>query len=53
MCLSYQGSKGISQKDDELMQIPILIHKITPSIDYNWWLKRLDTDLIEPTKQNQ
>ena len=38
--------------DDIEMYIPILIHTITPSIDYNWWLKRLDTQLVEPTNQN-
>ena len=28
------------------------IHKITPSVDYNKWLKGLDTQLIEPTNQD-
>ena len=28
------------------------IHKITPSVDYNWCLKRLDTQQNEPTYQN-
>ena len=28
------------------------ILKITPSIDYNWWLERLDTQLNKPTNQN-
>ena len=27
-------------------------HKITPSVDYNQWLKRLDTKLNEPINQN-
>ena len=27
-------------------------HKITPSLDCNEWLKRLDTQLNEPTYQN-
>ena len=27
-----------------------MIHKITPSVDY--WLKRLETELNEPTNQN-
>ena len=27
------------------------IHKITPYLDNNKWLKRLDTQLIEPTNQ--
>ncbi len=26
--------------------------KIAPFVDYNWWLKRLDTQLNEPTNQN-
>ena len=38
--------------DDIEMYIPILIHTITPSIDYNWWLKRLDSQLIIPTNRN-
>ena len=27
----------------KLMFIPIMIYKISPSVDYNFWLKRLDT----------
>ena len=27
-------------------------HKITHSVDYNYWLKRLDTQLNKPTNQN-
>ena len=30
----------------------MMIHKITPSVDHNQWLKRLDTPLNEPTNQN-
>ena len=30
---------------------PMMIHNITPSVDYNNWLKCLDTQLNEPTKQ--
>ena len=30
----------------------MMIHKIIPSRDYNQWLKRLDTQLYEPTNQN-
>ena len=26
--------------------------KITLSVDYNYWLKRLDTHINEPTNQN-
>ena len=29
----------------------MMIHKITPSVDYDKWLKRLDIHLNEPTKQ--
>ena len=31
----------------------MLIHKITPPIEYNYWLKRLDTKFNEQTIQNQ
>ena len=31
---------------------PMMMDKITPSVDYNKWLKRKDTQLIEPTNQN-
>ena len=30
----------------------MMIHKITPSVDYHDWLKRLDTKLYEPTNKN-
>ena len=30
----------------------MLKHKITPSVDYNIWLKRLDTQLNKPSNQN-
>ena len=30
----------------------MMIHKIIPSVDYNYWLKRLNTQLSEPTNQN-
>ena len=29
-----------------------MIHKIIPSVDYSWWLKRLDIQLNAPTKQS-
>ena len=29
-----------------------MIHKINNSVDYNKWLKRLETKLIEPTNEN-
>ena len=28
-------------------------HRVTSSVDYNYWLKRLETQLNEPTNQNQ
>ena len=40
---------------DKLMYIVrtyMLIHKIIPSVDYNYWLKRFDTQQNEPTNQN-
>ena len=30
----------------------MIIHKITHSVDYNYWLKRLDNQLNEATNQN-
>ena len=30
----------------------MMMHNITPSVDYNQGLKRLDTELNIPTKQN-
>ena len=30
----------------------MMIHKCIPSIDYNKWLKRLDTQFNEPTNKN-
>ena len=37
---------------DKLKYIPMMIHKITPSLDYNQWLKRMDIQLNELTNQN-
>ena len=31
---------------------PMMIHKITPSVDYKEWFKSLDTQLNEPANQN-
>ena len=36
---------------DKLMYIPCDITKKSPSVDYNEWLKRFDTQLYEPTMQ--
>ena len=30
----------------------MMIHKIILSVDYKYWLKRLDTQLNEPNNQN-
>ena len=30
----------------------MMMHKITPSVYYNYWLKRFDTQLHKPTNQN-
>ena len=30
----------------------MLIHKITPYVDYIKWLKRMDTQFNKPTNQN-
>ena len=38
---------------DKLMYIPMIINKIIPSVDYKYWLKRLNTQLNNPTNQNQ
>ena len=50
MC--YITNIGIRQKPISLCTSPMKIHKITPSVHQNWWFKRLDTQLTEPTIQN-
>ena len=30
----------------------MMIHQITPFVDYNYWLKRLETQLMKSTNQN-
>ena len=42
---NIQESKGF-------IYIPNDKNKIIPSVDYNLWLKRLDTQLYEPLNQN-
>ena len=37
---------------DKLMSIPKDVTQITPSVDYNSRLKRLETQLNEPTNKN-
>ena len=49
ICESMQGSKGIRQN---LFTSSSGIHKSSPFVDYNKWLKRLDTQYNEPTNQN-
>ena len=47
-----KGSKGIRQWLINKLTSPMIKHKITPFLDYNKWLKHLDTQLNEPTKEN-
>ena len=37
---------------DKFKYIPKMLHKITFFVDYNYWLKRLDTQLNEQINQN-
>ena len=37
---------------DKFDTILMIIYKITPFVDYIFWLKRLDTQLNESTNQN-
>ena len=48
MCNIMKGSKGIRQ----LMYIPNANTQITHSVDKNYWLKSLNTQLNKPTNQN-
>ena len=36
----------------KLMYMPVDTNKTNPSVDYNQWWKRLDTQLNKPTNQN-
>ena len=36
--------------DTFIYMIKIMIHKITSSVEYNYWLKRLETQLNETVK---
>ena len=47
-----QGSKGIRQWLINLCRSTTIIHKITPSVNYNQCLNRLDIQLNKPTTQN-
>ena len=46
---NIQGSKGIRQWPINWCTSPMIIHKITPSLECNLWWKRLNTRLYEPT----
>ena len=50
--LGKQGSKGISQWPKNLCIFQMAIHKITPAVDYNQWLKSLNTQLNDTINQN-
>ena len=49
---SILGSKRDMTWTINLCTPPMRIHKITPSLDYNWWLKRWVTQINELTNQN-
>ena len=45
--------QGYKRQDNEMYcTSPMMIHKIVPPFDYNYWLKRLDTQHDKPTNQN-
>ena len=50
--LYQQGSKGIRHGPIKWCTSPIIIYEITPSLDYNYLLKCLDTQVNETTNQN-
>ena len=50
--LLTQESKVIRQWPINWCTSPMMMHKITRSVDYNKWLNRLDTQLNEPSNQN-
>ena len=50
--INIQGSKGIRQRLINWFTFPMIIDKVATSVDYNWWLKRLNTQLKEPTNQS-
>ena len=47
-----QGSKGTRQWSINWHAFRMIICKNNPSVDYNLWLKRLDTQLNQPTNEN-
>ena len=46
------GSKGVKQWPIKWCTSSMMLHKITPSVNYNSWLKLLDIELNKPTNQN-
>ena len=38
---------------DKLITSPMMIHKYTPSVDYNYWKERLHTKLNETANKIQ
>ena len=44
--------KGIRQWQIKLCTSPMMSHKFIPCVDYYNWLKRLDTQLNQPTYQS-
>ena len=51
-CSTCQGSEGIRQWPIHYVLPPMMIHKINTSVDYNKWLKHLDTQLNALNNQN-
>ena len=52
MLYKHQASKWIRQWPLSLYTSSIIIHKINLSVDFNCWLKLLDTQLNKRTIQN-
>ena len=46
------GFKEIRQWSINWFTPPMIIHRISPSVDYNYWLKCLDTQFNEATHEN-
>ena len=51
--VKIQRSKGIRKWPTNWCTSQIMIHKFPSFVDYNHWLKRLDTQLNESTNQNK
>ena len=50
--VKVQGLGGWDLRPINCCTSPMILHKITPSVEYHLWLKRLDTQLNKPTNQN-